>query len=636
MMKSDDRLMVILTSIVLVIAVGTMVQKSDYILAAFSSPDEFDAIEDAFAVRAGRPQVLDVLSNDMNVVEGDAGNILIVQQPSCGTVRRVAGGLEYVNSESCGGRMSFMYCVAQGDSCPSAEVTLTVALPESLESRPLIAQSNFPTLRAPSLAAPNTNIGLAPSDALASVRVRPGSPIGIVAPDISAGSGIGQQTSTGVSVGTLGSGFGSTPSVDQSPTAAPRIANVASRPIAPSASAPQLGNIGQDLRDSIATPSAPPNTTLAQPQLTARLDAPESSALPQADEPTSGIGRLRSLTSLFRAAPTTDQAPARIANTAPAARPGVQTNVGLGNAEIVTERAAQVILPNRQAPETTRAQAPVLGGGGGSLAGLALPETPRIGGSPQPLVDDERVASLAPQTSVTPTPVAPAPDVVATCDVNLTVSLKLGEIMAATVVSECRPNATVMFEHAGLKFDLLTDDAGVVQVDIPALDESAVLTATFDDDATASESLTVRGVDRSARVGISWMGDINLDLHASEFGAADGTDGHVWEGVPRSYRDARRNGGGFLTLLGEVGGHQAEIYTLPITRRVDSGTIDMEVRIGEGSSICDMPVQLYTANNQLALSAELRDIALAINGCAADLVDTSYATAVPDISIASR
>jgi hypothetical protein len=644
MMKSDDRLMVILTSIVLVIAVGTMVQKSDYILAAFSSPDEFDAIEDAFSVRAGRPQVLDVLSNDMNVVETDANNILIIQQPSCGTVRRVSGGLEYINSESCGGRMTFSYCVAQGDSCPSAEVTLTVALPESLENRPLIAESSFPTLRAPSLAAPNSNTGLAPEDALASVRVRPGSPSGIVTPDISASSGIGQQTSAAVSVGTISSGFGAAPGVDASPTAVPRIASVSSRPAAPSPAAPQLGNIGQDLRDSIATPAAPANTTLAQPQLTARIDTPTTAPQPQAEQPSGAVSRLRSLTSLFRAAPSsTDAAPSRVANTQPSARPsGVQTNVGLGNAEIVTERAAQVILPTRQAPQTTRAQAPVLGGGASTndLSGLALPTTPQIGAAPQvqqPAVQaEERLAALTPSTAETPTPVAPVVDIVANCDVNLTVSLKLGEIMAATVVSECRPNEVVMFEHAGLKFDMTTDDNGTVQVDIPALNEDATLTVSFADEASASEAITVRGVDRSARVGIAWEGDINFDLHASEFGARDGSEGHVWEGAPRSYRDARRNGGGFLTMLGTPGLHQAEIYTLPVSRRTAGGTIDMAVRIGEGSPVCDTSVQLYTSSNQLALEADIRDIGIAINGCAADLTDVQFTTAVPDISIASR
>jgi hypothetical protein len=89
-------------------------------------------------------------------------------------------------------------------------------------------------------------------------------------------------------------------------------------------------------------------------------------------------------------------------------------------------------------------------------------------------------------------------------------------------------------------------------------------------------------------------------------------------------------------MLGLPGMHQAEIYTLPVTRRTNGGTVDMAVRIGEGSAVCDTSVQLYTSSNQLALEAELRDIGIAINGCAADLTDVRYATAVPDITIASR
>jgi hypothetical protein len=52
--------------------------------------------------------------------------------------------------------------------------------------------------------------------------------------------------------------------------------------------------------------------------------------------------------------------------------------------------------------------------------------------------------------------------------------------------------------------------------------------------------------------------------------------------------------------------------------------------------VCDTSVQLYTSSNQLALEADIRDIGIAINGCAADLTDVQFTTAVPDISIASR
>ena len=101
-----------------------------------------------FAVRAGRPQVLDVLSNDMNVAEGDSSLILVGGQPTCGDIGRLAGWLQYRNSDACGGQLSFTYCVPQGDTCPSTTVTLNVSMPEALDGRPQIATSAFPTLRA--------------------------------------------------------------------------------------------------------------------------------------------------------------------------------------------------------------------------------------------------------------------------------------------------------------------------------------------------------------------------------------------------------------------------------------------------------------------------------------------------------
>ncbi|MEL7416287.1 MAG: hypothetical protein AAGJ92_10410 [Pseudomonadota bacterium] len=309
---------------------------------------------------------------------------------------------------------------------------------------------------------------------------------------------------------------------------------------------------------------------------------------------------------------------------------------------IVTERAAQVIVP-ATLPTSTR-----IGTGGANApsipsaqAILSLPSVPSLGssgsGSRAPAEPEIEVAALS--TDVPETVDRPAVEVVeapATCNVNMIASEKLGEVLALTLTSACRPDSLVTFEHAGVSFTERTDDAGKLQIDLPALNERAVVTAKFEDGAEGEVSATIRGISRSSRVAISWSGDADLDLHAFEFGSAEGTEGHIWEAEPRSYRDSRRSGGGYMTTLGLTGYAQAEIYTLPITRRTKDGVIDLEIRAAAGATACGADVDMVAVQNDQALTAEERDFGIAVAACGDQTTELTYPTLLRDITIAQR
>ncbi len=121
-MFSNDRFMTMATGLVLAIAVGTMAQNSKSLMAFFTGADISIGNDDQFTVRAGKAQVLDVLAND-----SQSGDITIVAQPTCGTVRTGAGDtLEFINSESCSGNVNFTYCVPSEGICEPFEVALNV------------------------------------------------------------------------------------------------------------------------------------------------------------------------------------------------------------------------------------------------------------------------------------------------------------------------------------------------------------------------------------------------------------------------------------------------------------------------------------------------------------------------------
>lgn len=695
--KADDRLMMVLTAVVVAIALGTMVQKGEFIMAAFTSPDEYQPIEDAFSVRAGRPQTLDVLSNDLNVVADDAGRILVVSQPLCGSVRRVEGGLEYGDSETCGGTLSFTYCVPQGDACPSTTVNLSISLPEALDNRPALAASNFPTLRAPALAQPaDAGQQIAPAEATAGLRQRPDSPSSISAPSMVAGSGMATQSSVGVSVGSLSSGFGQVPTLgaETAPSvgiarpgasATPRpatpelndgfsVASVAlpSRPLIqnPTAPAPSLG--AQPSTSGIAAtteqPAVAASIAPAQPSASPIQAAPRvaTSVSPQApnansgtapvvasnstEPPQNGVRRLRTLSSMFRPGQTSNTDQVQIA-TNDTARPSVTGIATPSSQPLITERAAQVLVPT-QPSVSSSGSAPSLPTAP-QTEQIALLDTPSVPALPRrsttaaaPLriesnaapAEDvapvQELASLAPEATA---PVAPvtAPSI-ASCGVSVSVIGQPGEMLVADIMSACRPDTVVTVEHAGLMFDVLTNAAGTAVVEFPALAENAQVTVSFADGTSATSGVIVRNIDQHVRAGISWSTSTNLDLHAYEFSAVEDADTHIWEGNPRSYRESRRRGGGYLTVLGLEGGNRAEIYSITVSRRTPDGVVDMVTRIGPGAVDCSQPLQITTARNTQALSADNRNITLDISDCQANMTGTSFSTVVRDITIAQR
>ena len=120
--------MSILTGLVIVVAMATLAQRSDDIIdfflkerAAMISPRD-----DAIRLRPGASALIDVLANDLGVAPEDYGRLRIVVAPPCGAAEATAQGVLYVANDLCDGEQAFSYCVARGDLCPTARITVTL------------------------------------------------------------------------------------------------------------------------------------------------------------------------------------------------------------------------------------------------------------------------------------------------------------------------------------------------------------------------------------------------------------------------------------------------------------------------------------------------------------------------------
>ena len=111
-----------------------------------------------------------------------------------------------------------------------------------------------------------------------------------------------------------------------------------------------------------------------------------------------------------------------------------------------------------------------------------------------------------------------------------------------TLSASCLPNERVTVHHAGMLFNESTNDAGDFDITVPALTtgEGAVAQATVEELADFD------------RVAVQWKGDTGFELHAQEYDADYGSDGHVWSGATRDMSYAVTGEGGFITRLGNA------------------------------------------------------------------------------------
>ncbi|HEU0221644.1 MAG TPA: hypothetical protein VFR34_05460, partial [Paracoccaceae bacterium] len=212
------------------------------------------------------------------------------------------------------------------------------------------------------------------------------------------------------------------------------------------------------------------------------------------------------------------------------------------------------------------------------------------------------------------------------------------QTIRAELVSACRPSMPVTFGHAGLRFTVATDREGRAVAEIPAFAEEAAVEARFADGTELRGEVQVPGLERVARAALVWQGEADLKLHAFEFGAAEEAPGHVWRGAARSYREARRHGGGYLVLLGDpaLDGFRSEVYTMLVGRSVPQGIVRLELEVAARGDACAAPIDFAAILTDAVRQGEQRDVRLAIDDCAGEAVSRMYRGGLRDLAIAAR
>ena len=246
-------------------------------------------------------------------------------------------------------------------------------------------------------------------------------------------------------------------------------------------------------------------------------------------------------------------------------------------------------------------------------------------------------ASLSTEAPSAPVITAPAQN--SACEIVLQAQSRSGANIQLDILAACKPDQMVTVSHAGIAFSLQTDANGVASTLLPAMQSDVEISALFEDQSSTSTRLTVSSIDTVMRAGVSWQSDLDLDLNAFEYGAGIFTAGHVSAQSPRDYRTSRIKGGGYLVSLGDPaleGGALAEVYTLPVTRNQQRGTIALSVLIGDAAEVCGQTIVAKTSRTRDSRAAGVRNIRFAVPECGTIAGRITLTGAIDDIRVAGR
>lgn len=201
------------------------------------------------------------------------------------------------------------------------------------------------------------------------------------------------------------------------------------------------------------------------------------------------------------------------------------------------------------------------------------------------------------------------------CTVWLVVTPAPGAMLDMSVYAPCDQGQPVEISHAGLFLDARTGEDGQLVMQIPALEAEATLTVTFADGRSNTDTTTIPDLAQHERVVLQWTAPATLLLHAYEFGAGYGDDGHIHAGHPLVPGAA---GHGFLSVLGDATIPQArlaQVYSYPTGPSGRRGQVALEIEAPITAASCGRPL-IATAYEMLGgTTAQPRTIRLDMPEC---------------------
>jgi len=195
--------------------------------------------------------------------------------------------------------------------------------------------------------------------------------------------------------------------------------------------------------------------------------------------------------------------------------------------------------------------------------------------------------------------------------------------MAAAMVqlnltAGCQPDTRVTLHHNGMMITESTDSKGNLTLQMPALSQTAVFMAAFENGMIAMAKADVTSLDVYDRVVVQWEGPGDMQIHALEFGADYTQEGNVWKAAPREAAEAALGRGGFLTELGKAMPDQdlrAQVYTFPSCTVSRSGDVALSIETEVTAETCNRRMEAQTLQLTGGGALSVTDLTLDMPSC---------------------
>ncbi len=187
------------------------------------------------------------------------------------------------------------------------------------------------------------------------------------------------------------------------------------------------------------------------------------------------------------------------------------------------------------------------------------------------------------------------------CDIQVTAKATIAALVDLTIDAACMPDARIAIAHEDLRFHEVLNSEGKLEITVPAFDEFAEFTVEFPNGSAMTAEITVSSIVFYDRVAVQWLGETGLQIHALEYDADYGEEGHIWFGTPRDITAVVGGEGGFLMRMGagdsEIS-RMADVYTFPTGNPSRAGQVALNVEVEVNGANCGQYIQADTLQVQ--------------------------------------
>ncbi|MEL6465802.1 MAG: hypothetical protein AAFQ58_12620 [Pseudomonadota bacterium] len=256
-----------------------------------------------------------------------------------------------------------------------------------------------------------------------------------------------------------------------------------------------------------------------------------------------------------------------------------------------------------------------------------------------PKAESEVERASAPTSAMT-LQVADAPTVFDKCSISVDAQSADAALVVLSLHAPCAVNERLTIHHNGMMFTETTDLTGKLTVTVPALSEQAVFIMAFPNGEGAVAQLRVPELAQYSRTTLQWRGRAGFELHAREFGAEYGQDGHIWSGMDQDKDGMTKGENGYVMRLGDASLAEepliAEVYTFPSSASEKSGTIKLSVEAEVTADNCGLEVEAQALEMAEGNRLKTQDLTLAVPGCDAVGSFLVLNNLVADLKVASN